>query len=341
MIDQPLVSICIPTYNAASTIRETLASILAQTYPNLVVHVSDNASIDDTIRVLESFEDPRIVIHRNEVNIGGEGNFNRCIQLAEGKYTAIFHADDLYEPEMVERQVAFLESHSEAGAVFTEACLIDERGAMIGELHLPKELKSLNELYDFATMFKAVMCHGNFFICPSFMVRTQIYQQEIKAWRGDMFGSGADLDVWLRILQRHTIGHIDEPLIRYRIGDQQFSAQVRRETEKGLLFKIVDHYLEQEQVVASLDVEDMRKYKWLERRDRVMRALNFYLTDCQQEVGRLLDDIYSWDAFNSAFRSKRGMLTLVVGVYIKLLVMTGLKKIGKPSLSYMKRVTHK
>ena len=119
--DLPLVCICIPTYNAAASIRETLESILAQTYLNLTIHVSDNASTDETLKIVESISDRRIALHRHDVNIGGEGNFNRCIQFAEGKYTAIFHADDIYEPNMVTRQVAFLEADEEAGAVFTEA----------------------------------------------------------------------------------------------------------------------------------------------------------------------------------------------------------------------------
>lgn len=337
----PLVCICVPTYNAANTVRETLESILAQSYPNLVVHVSDNASTDGTVNIVESVADPRITLHRHDENVGGEGNFNRCIRLAEGKYAAIFHADDIYEQDMVAKQVAFLEANPSSGAVFTEASLIDERGERIGEIRLPLGIASINGLYDFATMFKAVLRHANFFICPSFMVRTQIYQQEIKVWRGELFGSGADLDVWLRILQRHSIGHVPERLIRYRVSTEQFSAQVRRETGKSLLFKIVDYYLAQEQVSAMLDASDLRNYNWMERRDRVMRALNLFLTDRPLEAGGLLHDIFSWDAFNAAFRSKRGMLALAVGMYIRLLVAAGLNKIGKSSLAYITQVTNR
>ena len=127
----PLVCICIPTYNAEKTIRETLVSVVNQRYSNLIILVVDNASTDGTLAVVETFSDPRISIHRNEVNVGGEGNFNRCIQLARGKYTAIYHADDVYEPQMVERQVAFLEANPDAGVVFTAASLIDDNGKII------------------------------------------------------------------------------------------------------------------------------------------------------------------------------------------------------------------
>lgn len=341
MADHPLVCICIPTYNAASTVREMLASVLAQNYPNLVVHVSDNASTDDTVKVIESMADLRVIIHRNGTNIGGEGNFNRCIQFAEGKYTALFHADDIYEPDMVEKQVAFLEKYSDAGAVFTEASLIDEVGAKIGEIRLPKGVESANGLYDFATMFKTVMQYSNFFICPSFMARTQIYQQEIKVWRGELFGSGADLDVWLRILQNHPIGHLPERLMRYRISNKQFSARVRLETERAIIFKIIDYYLEQDGVRGMLNFDDFFNYKSLERRDKLGRAVNLFLIDRPQEAKQLLNSTLTWDAFKASCQSRKGLLVLLGNVYLKFLIAMHLYRIGKKSLDYIKQVTNR
>jgi glycosyltransferase involved in cell wall biosynthesis len=336
-----LVCICIPTYNAVNTIRDTLDSVLAQTHSNLIVHISDNASTDETLKIVGSVSDQRIRIHRQESNIGAEANFSRCIQLAEGKYTAIFHADDIYEPDMVEKQVAFLEKYSDAGAVFTEASLIDEVGAKIGEIRLPKRVESANGLYDFATMFKAVMQYSNFFICPSFMVRTQIYKQEIKVWRGELFGSGADLDVWLRILQNHPIGHLPERLMRYRISNKQFSARVRLETERAIIFKIIDYYLEQDGVRGMLNSDDFFNYKSLERRDKLGRAVNLFLIDRPQEAKQLLNSTLTWDAFKASCQSRRGLLVLLGNVYLKSLIAMHLYRIGKKSLDYIKQVTNR
>lgn len=337
----PLVCICIPTYNAAATIRETLKSILLQSYSNIVILVSDNASTDETLSVVESFSDSRIIVHRNEVNIGGEGNFNRCIELAEGKYTAIYHADDIYEPDIVEKQVAFLEAHPEAGAVFTEASLIDEMGNRIGEVHLPKGIASPTGLYDFTTMFKAVLRHSNFFICPSVMVRTQIYQQEIKCWRGEQFKSSADLDLWLRILQYHPAGYLPALLMRYRISNSQWSAKVRLGTERADFFLVIDYYLTQDSVLALLSAADLSNYRWLERRDRVMRATNLFITGNPKQASELMHDIFSWDVLMAALKSKRGAFVLLLGVYVKLLTLFGLDRIGKLSLSYMKQASRK
>lgn len=337
----PLVCICIPTYNAATTILETLQSILAQTYSNLMIHVSDNASTDDTLKLIEPFAGPRVIIHRHAENVGGEGNFNRCIQYAEGKYTAIFHADDLYESDMVEKQVAFLEAHPEAGAVFTEASVIDDAGNKTGEMHLPKGITSSNGLYDFSTMLKAVLRHSNFFICPSVMVPTQVYQQEIKCWRGDLFKSSADLDLWLRILQHHPIGYLREQLMRYRVGNNQFSARVRLGTVRADFFLVMDHYLAQAPVRALLDAADLNNYRWLDRRDRVMCAINLFITGSPRQSGELVHDAFSRDAFGAACKSKRGVFVLLLGMYVKLLAALRLNSIGKMSLAYIKQVTRK
>lgn len=336
--EQPLVSICVPAYNAAETIAETLDSILKQSYPNILIHVSENASIDNTLQVLESIDDERIIIHRNAVNVSGEDNFNRCIEIAEGKYTAIFHADDVYETDMVAKQVAFLEAFPEAGAAFTEASLIDENGKSIGEMSMPEGMGSSQRTYDFERILKAVLQYSNFLICPSVMVRTDIYQHEIKGWRGELFRSSADLDLWLRILQKHRIGLLPEKLMRYRISQQQFSARVRFAVERADFFLVTDYYLAQDSVRNMLAVEDLRNYQWLERRDRVMRAVNLLLTDSPKKARKLLYDLLSFDALYSAVKTRRGFLVMILGMYVLFVISIGLTEIGKKPLLYFKRV---
>jgi glycosyltransferase involved in cell wall biosynthesis len=339
--DIPLVCICIPTFNAEKTIRETLDSIVKQRYKNLDIHVVDNASTDATLKIVGEFDDPRIKIHRNEVNVGGEGNFNRCIQLATGKYTAIFHADDIYELDMVEAQVAFLEANPAAGAVFTEAKLIDEDGSFIGKIPFPREFSSAVRLYDFKKILKAVLRHSNFLICPSVMARTDVYQHEIRSWRGEMFSSSADLDVWLRIAQLHPVGILPMPLMRYRISNSQWSAGVRLQTEQADFFRVIDHYLGQSDIRAILVKRDIQNYAELERRDSVMRAINFFLMGKTGAVRALLGDINSWDALGSAFQSKRGIGVLVAAIYLHILLLLRLNKFGQITLIFMKQAMGK
>lgn len=338
----PLVCICVPTYNAGLTIAAALRSILAQTYTNFLVLVVDNCSTDNTAAVVDEFKDARITLHQNETNLGGEGNFNRCIELASGKYMAIYHADDIYEPDIVARQVSFLEQYGQAGAVFTEANLINEHGQSIGSIKTPASLPaSLDNLYRFESIFKAVMESSNFLICPSVMVHTEIYQKEIRAWRGELFGSGSDLDVWLRIAQRHALGIIREPLMRYRISGSQWSAKVRTSTDPSPIFKILNHYMTLPGVRQLMTSRDFENYGRLARRDRIGRAVNLFIAGDIAKAQTLSGDVWSVAAFKSAIQTRSGLLALVWGGYLRFLHFFYLHRFGKASLVFIKRVTHR
>ncbi len=129
--------------------------------------------------------------------------------------------------------------------------------------------------------------------------------------------------------------------MRYRISDSQYSARVRLGTERADFFLVIDYYLAQEQVRTMLDTEDFDNYKRLERRDRVMRAANLFITGRTKQADELVQDIFSWHALASAVNSKRGAFVLLIGVYVKLLILLNLNKIGKTSLAYIKQVTRK
>ncbi|WP_332701000.1 glycosyltransferase family A protein [Devosia sp.] len=334
--DTPLVCICVPTYNAETTIAQTLRSILAQTYRHIVVHVVDNCSTDGTLVVVKGFTDPRITVHENPDNIGGEGNFNRCIALAQGEFTALFHADDVYEPEMVEQQVAFFQRYPAAGGVFTQARLIDQTGTVIGALDLPASLRDTAPLYSFEQIFKAVLEHSNFMICPSFMARTHIYQQEIGRWRGELFRSSADLDVWLRVLERHPCGILPDHLMSYRISRLQWSAAVRDNTERADFFLVIDHYLEKPEVRAVLDESDLRNVERLERRDRAMRAVNALIAGDLEHARTLSSGLFSPEGITNAFQSRRDLLTVVLGTLVSLAVALRASDIARPLLRHFK-----
>jgi glycosyltransferase involved in cell wall biosynthesis len=240
------VTICIPTYNAESTLAESLESILAQTYGNLHLIVVDNASTDKTCELVEKYMalDDRVSLNRNHVNVGGEGNFTRCLNLAAGDYTAIFHADDVYEPDMVLRQVELLETRPGSGMVFSNASLIDDKGHIYGEHILPPELfQTYHGHLDLKAALGLLVRDGNFFICPSAMARTHIYQQ-LKQWSRYNFGSSSDLDVWLRVLQNHEVTVLPEKLMRYRTSPESFTwhyAFLR--TERSDFYTVMDEYV--------------------------------------------------------------------------------------------------
>jgi len=337
----PLVCICIPTFNAGKTIHETLASILGQTYQNLIVRVVDNASTDNTLSIVRQFDDPRVSIFENEVNIGGEANFTRCIDLMTGQYSAIFHADDLYTSGILSEQVEFLDNNPTVGAVFTNATLVNESGVTIGAHGLPGPAESADYSYDFWTIFKLILRYGNFLICPSALVRTEIYRKEIREWRGSKYRTSADLDVWLRILFSHRVGVLPGRLIRYRLSSDQGSFAQRARTDRADIFLVLDDYLSRSEVKAMLTSRDLRNYDRLQRTDLVVRVVNLYLAGQSVQARRLLKGAFSLDALLAAGSGFKGLATLAAGLLISLLIRLGDPSFGRPLVQWFRSRTNK
>jgi glycosyltransferase involved in cell wall biosynthesis len=127
----PAVSICIPTYNYAHFLGDAIGSALLQSYRDLEIVVSDNCSTDGTPELVARLmrQDPRIVYHRNEHNIGMVGNFNRCLELARGRYVKFLCADDMLGPACVARMVEVLDRHEDIALVTCGRVWVDDGGA--------------------------------------------------------------------------------------------------------------------------------------------------------------------------------------------------------------------
>ena len=129
-MNRPLVSICIPTYRGAAFLPATIESVLRQSYSNFEIWIIDDASPDDTANVVDAFKDERIHYLRNERNLGPNANWNRCLDLARGKYYKLLPQDDLLEQDSLAEHVAILEADTaeEIALVFGSRLIIDDRG---------------------------------------------------------------------------------------------------------------------------------------------------------------------------------------------------------------------
>lgn len=248
--------IFIPTYNAETLLAQTVESLLKQTFSQIEIHIVDNASTDGTTEIAKRFAelDSRVKLHAFDENVGGEGNFNRCIALSQADYVGIFHADDLYDPDIIKAQIEALQKHSELGAVATHAKIIDSHNQILGERFLPSDSKLAEaasaqlaaRLYGFnqADLFHLTLEYGNLITCPSVLFRGSVLRQQIGRFRGDLFGSSADLDVWLRVAQAGMMGLITVPLMGYRVSSHSFTVhQVSRRTTEHDILKVLRYYL--------------------------------------------------------------------------------------------------
>ena len=133
----PRVSIGLPVYNGEAYLEAAVASLLAQTYTNVEIILSDNCSTDSTPEICKALAqaDPRIRYSRTDANIGAAGNFNRVARLATGDYFAWANHDDLWHPTYVEKAVQALDEAPEAILAYAQASKIDEAGETIIELN--------------------------------------------------------------------------------------------------------------------------------------------------------------------------------------------------------------
>lgn len=305
MTEKPLLTICVPAYNSEKTIAKTLSSILGQTYPNFEILFSDNNSTDNTLRIVESFKSPKIIVRKNRLfpeqnkhsYLGCYDNYNGCLQsgLIKGEFVAFWHSDDIYEKEIAERQVNFLMQHPEVGAVFTMAAVMDQNDKITGAKNLPKKLKSMKkEIFDFANIFKEILYNGNtFLITPTFMARTKIFKELGEFTSENDFGTSSDLEMWLRIAQKYPIAILQEKLMRHRTGGGGKSYLRNREKQADF-FKAVDYYLNSSLNSLKIEKKYLRQYKYQKDFDNTLRAMNLLVKNETNKAKELITNPFSW-----------------------------------------------
>ncbi|MBW4615428.1 MAG: glycosyltransferase [Desmonostoc vinosum HA7617-LM4] len=124
-LSEPLVSVIIPTYNRPEYLKQAIASAINQTYQNIEIIVSDNCSLEDPQAIVESFGDSRIRFWRHPQNIGMIANQIHAFSMAQGKYVASLHDDDIWCEEFLAKLVPQLEENCELILAFCDQYIID------------------------------------------------------------------------------------------------------------------------------------------------------------------------------------------------------------------------
>ena len=132
---RPKVSIGLPVYNGEKYLAETLDGILAQTYQDFELIISDNASTDRTPEICQAYvqKDQRIRYHRNEKNLGAAPNHNLVFRLAKGEYFKWAGYDDQISPDFLSKCVEVLDHNPEVVLCMPQTKLIDGDGKPLGE----------------------------------------------------------------------------------------------------------------------------------------------------------------------------------------------------------------
>jgi glycosyltransferase involved in cell wall biosynthesis len=201
------VTVLMGVYNEAGRVGRAIESVCAQTCDDWDLLAIDDASTDDTPRVLDQWRrrDERVHVLRNDSNLGLAATLNRGWRQARGELIARLDADDISLPDRLERQVRFLSENPGVAVLGTAAELIDERGTSLGCARRPSDHEELA-----SRIFREVPL-----IHPSVMLRRSFY--EALGGYDERLRRGQDYDLWLRGYKQYRFHNLPEPLIRYRV----------------------------------------------------------------------------------------------------------------------------
>lgn len=313
----PLVSVVVPVLNGEMFLRESLDSILHQTYPRVELIVMDDGSTDATAEIVASYGDDVLYV-RQPATRGIYGNANDGIARASGELVGVFHADDVYLPTMLDREVEWLAEHPRAAAVFCSDVFVDADGAELGRLVLPTEVRGDREL-DYGEVLNALLRHKNAFLrCPTALVRASVYRQ-LGGYRDARFKNTSDLEMWLRIARSHPIGVLEDHLLLYRRGHGSSSERYHRlRTEPARFFRILDLELAGGgRTIAAPDA--LRDYEAHRAQDMLMCAVNHYVLGDRAAARASLHHVSlrALAASRCIQRSRLALLTLALRALVR------------------------
>jgi glycosyltransferase involved in cell wall biosynthesis len=222
----PTVSICVPSYNAAKYLPAAIESALAQSYEDFELVVLDNASTDDTREVCQRFRDPRFR-YEYEGTPGQSVAWNRCVELARGKYVILLHADDELESRFLARAVEVLDSNEDVGMVSCAVQHIDENGAPLERQQLlDADLVDRDD-----AILRRLLLEGCVINPAGVLVRSEAFASAGPFT--DQVVWGVDWHMWIRIAMAGPVAYVAEPLARYRQHTSSGTSGVMKSARNG------------------------------------------------------------------------------------------------------------
>lgn len=253
----PKVSVLIPSYNLADTITETIESVQAQSFEDWELIISDDGSTDNSLEVIQPFlSDARITLMIRTENKGQNYTTNELVKAATGEYLCCLPADDLIEPEKLQKQVEYLDANPDCGIVFGLPRFFTENGPCKYPHEGIENIRNMSR-QDWQRRFRMSNC---LFIATS-MHRRSLHD-EIGLFSEDLHLL-ADLEFYIRVTQKHDIHVLQEPMARIRT----------RKNRDNLSYMTPENV---ERHCDELDVVRERHYKVDPKKFKVMLATPFY-----------------------------------------------------------------
>lgn len=220
-IKKPLVSIVMPVYNPGIHLIGAIESILNQTFIDFEFIIVDDASTDNSWKIIKSFakKDNRIIPLKNKINLGVSLTSNIAISQAKGKYIARMDSDDISTPDRIRKQVDFLKNNPETVLIGGQCTIINENNQIIGEKKFPTTNKQINNM-----IFWAVPVQQGFM-----MINRSLLPKKF-SWYSPSKFSAEEVDLYFNLLKFGQFANLNDNLYFYRQLSTSLSHQNPKKT---------------------------------------------------------------------------------------------------------------
>jgi GT2 family glycosyltransferase len=222
------VSVCIPLYQKRDFIGETVQSVLDQTFTNFELVVLDNASRDGSAEIVQSFDDPRIVLLHNEETISGLDNFNRVVRLSRAPLVKLLPADDLIHPTSLERQVSAFAGRPDLAMVTCRQHVIDDGGQVVAADRGLRSQDLVGPQQRTAVLRRVVRHGGNPIGNPGNVLFRRTAFEAAGGFPTEEDFFTCDVSMWLRLLEHGGYIGLPETLTSFRIHGGSDTLELRR-----------------------------------------------------------------------------------------------------------------
>lgn len=222
MID---ISVIMPVFNEEKYLHEVIDSILHQTFKRFEFIIIDDASTDNSLAIIRSYADERIVLICNEQNMGNYPSRNKGLELAVGKYLCVMDADDVAYPQRIEFQYKYLETHPDILGIGTNF--------IFSNLQMKRDLP---------LSYEQLMIHllqNNTFLHSSLMIRTDVMRMH--GGYDEKYIYSSDYDLISRLALSGKVENLPDILMIYRWHESQIS-QLHRDEQKAYAYDIRRKY---------------------------------------------------------------------------------------------------
>lgn len=247
----PLISVIIPVYNAESTIRETVESVLKQSFSDFELIVINDGSTDSTVEILSQIHDPRMKVY-SYPNAGPNHSRNRGLSQASGEYVSFIDGDDLWTEDKLEAQLRALQKNPQAAVAYSWTNSIDESGEF---LRRGSYISWSGDVYEKLLLNDFIESGSNPLIRRQAIVEVGGFDESLPA--------AQDWDMWLRLAARYHFAVVPSIQILYRVVNNSWSSNVAR-MERASLRVIERAYAEAPASMQHLKpISLANRYKYL------------------------------------------------------------------------------